>query len=122
MAGHVHPYPSDPPLAAFQDAYRIIKAGNYKEELKDLSSDLWTCQGYLQKVLIGEHSVVINGQPPVPDDIRVAASNLLSAIENREPIPAGDLQDDLVKLLDPSVWLAMILPIIQKLLEKLLNG
>jgi hypothetical protein len=102
---HHHPYPADPPLAAFHAAYRIIKAGRYAADLQDLAADVWTIQGYLQKVLIGEHTEPFNGPPPV--ELRQAAAQLLAAIA----APSADV----------SLWLTLLLPLLQKLLEKLLK-
>lgn len=109
---HAHPYPSDPPLAAFQDAYRIVRAGRYAEELKDLAADIWTCQGYLQKILIGDHALPVNGLPPA--ELREAAANLLLAIEERPQAVAASGAD-------LSLLLSLLLPLLQKLLETLLN-
>jgi hypothetical protein len=109
---HHHPYPADPPLAAFHDAYRIIKAGRYAADLQDLAADVWTIQGYLQKVLIGEHTEPFNGPPPV--ELRQAAAQLLAAIEERAPVVAAPSAD-------VSLWLTLLLPLLQKLLEKLLK-
>lgn len=112
---HHHPYPADPPLAAFQDAYRIIKAGRYSEELKDLAADTWTIQGYLQKLLIGDHSQPINGPPPLVDlNVADAAQQLLLAIDERPAMAHASA--------DLSLLLTLLLPLLQKLLERLLNS
>lgn len=90
------PYPSVMPIESVSNIIRIVREGTITAEVKDFANDIWTTQGYIQSVVIGNPLPVINGQPPSPE-FAAQCKELVGLLEDIElpAVGAGPVGSDL---------------------------
>jgi hypothetical protein len=103
-------YPKEAPIDCIREVARIVRGGRIAAERSALAKHLWSVQGYVQRLTLGEPRPLIGAHEPCGDATALLALETLErqalaqaegAVQQALPIPLAVLLEWLIqKLLD----------------------